>query len=338
MHQITAIFEDAESISFDARPDEIVYQAAYRAGMLLEHDCLEGACGTCKALCTQGEFAIDDYSDEALSDDERALGYTLLCRMTASAPCVLELPYPSSHIGAQAPQWRAATLVSVEMVSASVARTVLHVEGDALQFQPGQYLNLEIPGTQTPRSYSFANLPGTQEIELFQKVYAQGAMSDCLRAWVGQGGAPAAAIRVKGPAGHFYLRPPRRPVLMVAGGTGLGPMLAMLRSLERDGAPDVPLHLLLGANQAGEFFATEELARLAQTLPLTVERIALEAEGWQGACGHVTSLLRTELLHGGDCDAYLCGPPPMVEAAASWLRQQQLPQERIHAERFVAGV
>jgi ferredoxin len=63
---ITAIFEDAKSVKFPARPNEIVYQAAYRAGIRLEHDCLEGACGSCKALCTQGEFEINDYSDEAL--------------------------------------------------------------------------------------------------------------------------------------------------------------------------------------------------------------------------------------------------------------------------------
>lgn len=335
MHQITAIFEDGKSVRFAARPDEIVYQAAYRSNIRLEHDCLEGACGACKALCTQGDFSVDDYSDEALSDAERAGGYTLLCKMKSTTPCTIELPYPSSFLSGQhEAQWLDASVLAVEAVSSSVRRMVVQLKAGELDFLPGQYIHMEVPGAGgAVRSYSFANAPAQQRLEFFLKVYPQGVMSDYLRERAGAGD----DIRIKGPAGHFYLRALRRPILMIAGGTGLAPMLSMLRSLEQAGSADQRVHLIYGVNDASEFFCARELEQLGKTLRLTVERIAVSADGWQGPTGHVTGLLRSELLHGGDCDAYLCGPPPMIEAASAWLREHGMDPARVHAERFVTS-
>lgn len=333
MHQITAIFEDAQAVAFPARPGEIVYQAAYRAGIALEHDCLEGACGTCKARCTHGDFDIDDYSDEALDQTERDHGYTLLCKMVARTACVLELPYPSTLLAQRhQPSWLDATVTSVGWVSSSVKRIAMRLHASGIDFLPGQYAHMEVPGADTVRSYSFANAPGQAELEFFQKVYPRGAMSDYLRerACVGD------PVRIKGPAGHFYLRPPKRPILMLAGGTGLAPMLSMLRSAQRVEHPP-PMHLIYGVNDAAEFFGAAELQALAAELPLTVERVAVSDTGWDGPVGHVTTLLAEQRLYGGDCDAYLCGPPPMIEAAAAWLGEHGLNPDRIHAERFVTS-
>jgi NAD(P)H-flavin reductase/ferredoxin len=334
MHEITSIFEDSKTVKFSARHNEVVYQAAYRSGIRLEHDCLEGACGECKALCTQGEFELDDYSDEALSKHEREQGYTLLCRMRARTPCVVELPYPSGLLAAQhEPQWIAGSVLSVESVSSTVKRLVVRAGTEGLRFLPGQYMHMEAPGTAMVRSYSFANAPGEEQLEFFLKLYPAGAMSDYLR----DRAQPGDAIRIKGPVGHFYLREAKRPILMVAGGTGLAPMLSMLRTLAtlRSGVP--PIHLVYGVNQADEFFAESELAALGMKLPLTVERVAVAPTKWTGPIGHVTSVLRPELLHGGECNAYLCGPPPMIEATSDWLQKNGMLPERVHSERFITS-
>jgi benzoate/toluate 1,2-dioxygenase reductase subunit len=334
MHEITSIFEDSKAVKFSARHNEVIYQAAYRSGIKLEHDCLEGACGECKALCTQGEFELDDYSDEALSEHEREQGYTLLCRMRAKTPCVIELPYPSGHLASQhEAQWVNASVSAVEWVSSSVKRLLIRTSDAGATFLPGQYIHMEVPGTELVRSYSFANSPGDEELEFFLKVYPEGGMSDYLRTRAAQGD----AIRIKGPVGHFYLRPARRPILMVAGGTGLAPMLSMLRTLAalRSGVP--PIHLIYGVNEASEFFGDAALESLRLKLPLTIEKIAVSSSGWSGPTGHVTTLLRPEATNSGDCDAYLCGPPPMVEAATNWLQNNGVGKERIHAERFISS-
>jgi NAD(P)H-flavin reductase/ferredoxin len=334
MHEITSIFEDSKTVKFLARHNEVVYQAALRSGIRLEHDCLEGACGECKALCTQGEFDLEDYSDEALSAHEKEQGYTLLCRMKVKAPCVVELPYPSRHLAARhQPQWLEGSVIAVESVSSVVKRMVIRAKTEALRFLPGQYIHMEVPGTGLVRSYSFANSPGEDELEFFLKVYPEGGMSDYLRTRAQAGD----AIRIKGPVGHFYLRAARRPILMVAGGTGLAPMLSMLRTLAtlRSGVP--PIHLIYGVNEASEFFAESELESLAMKLPLAVERVAVSSSGWQGPTGHVTGLLKPDLINSGDCDVYLCGPPPMIEAASIWLRNNGIGADKIHAERFISS-
>ncbi|MBN9474810.1 MAG: hypothetical protein ABS43_25680 [Bordetella sp. SCN 67-23] len=329
MHDITAIFEDGRTVRFPARSGEVVYQAAYRASVQLAHDCLEGACGECKAWCTAGEFELDDYSDEALSRDERDQGQTLLCKMRPRSPCVVELPYPSSFQAGHAPASIAARLAAVEHVSSTVVRTRLETAAP-LDFLPGQYANLSVPGAGVSRAYSFANLPGRSLLEFFHKLVPDGAMSSYLaqRATVGD------TLALTPPSGHFYLRENGRPLLLIAGGTGLAPFLSMLGHLARAPRAAPPIRLLVGANAAAEFFAQEQLAELAGILPVEIERIAVSGEGWTGAAGHVTQLLRDDMLRDAP-DVYLCGPPPMIESCAGWLAARGVDRHRVRAEKFL---
>jgi NAD(P)H-flavin reductase len=139
-----------------------------------------------------------------------------------------------------------------------------------------------------------------------------------------------------GPFGRFYLRTPVRPVLMVAGGTGLAPMLSMLDHMVHTGASAQPVHLLVGANRPDELFCTDRIAGYAEKgLRLTAEYAVVEpGPGWNGAAGHVTGLLRDALV-AEDSDVYLCGPPPMIEAAQRWLSAGGVDSGRVHSEKFL---
>ncbi len=335
MHRITLVFEDGRSVAIDARPDETVHAAALRQKVRLETDCLEGACATCKARCTQGDYELLDYSDEALSVGEKSEGFVLTCRMRARGACSIELPYGSSAALAKKPAAVFQAAVSaVERVSSSVVRLDLRTQAP-VGFLPGQYVHLKVPGTDAQRSYSFANPPGAVLSHSFYvKLIAGGVMS----AWVADRAKAGDEIAMTGPFGHFYLRQPRRPVLMLAGGTGLAPMLCMLEHLAANGGTAYPLRLLYGANTPAEFFGRVQLESLRERgLPLEVECVALQADAaWTGAAGHVTAHLRPGHVAGG-CDAYLCGPPPMIDAARTWLRAQGAAGAAIHAERFIAS-
>ncbi|MFA7680621.1 MAG: 2Fe-2S iron-sulfur cluster binding domain-containing protein [Pigmentiphaga sp.] len=334
MHQITAIFEDGLTLRFPCRPSEVVYQAARRASVDLSHDCLEGACGECKAFCSAGSFSIDDYSDEALSDEERAQGYALLCKMQASSDCVVELPYPSHFLGMPEQAVQTAELLALDRVSSSVVRTHWRLAGGGAAFLPGQYAQIEVPGGTEQRAYSYANAPGSETLEFYHKLLPDGLMSQYLltRAAVGD------EARIHPPAGHFYLRPVTSPLLMVAGGTGLAPMLSMLRVLAA--APDLaraPITLLLGVNQADEFFAEAELQALSEALPLQVRRAAVSDQGWSGFSGFATDLIDGELARGIEA-AYLCGPPPMIEAGSEKLLSLGMSRSAIHSEKFLPSI
>jgi len=340
MPHITLIFEDGRSIGLQASSEETIYAAALRNKLRLESDCLEGACATCKGLCSSGEYRLGDYSEDALSDEEAAARQVLTCQMRASSDCVIELPYASTQALGKAgvPVQRLAMPVTgLETVAEGVVRLTLgaaEAGAAAMQFLPGQYVHLQVPGSEAQRSYSFSNAPvmagaAAGSMEFYIKLLPSGEMSDYLR----QRAAVGDRINMSGPFGRFYLRPPQRPILMVAGGTGLAPMLSMLRSLLAQQQALPPIHLLYGAASSAEFCDGNSLQDLMdQGLPLTVQRIAVGDGPGQG---HVTSLLRPELLDANGSDVYLCGPPPMIEAAESWLRAQGVPASQVYAEKFL---
>lgn len=337
-YKVTLVFEDGRTAQIEADESDTIYIAALKSRIRIETDCREGACATCKGLCTDGDYYMDDYVDEALSEDEAARREVLTCRMHATSDCVIEFPYEAALAVKSAPETRPGKVAEIERVSSNVTRLVVAPQdGDApMTFLAGQYVHLGVPGTDTRRSYSFANSPdNSNSMEFFIKLLDRGAMSDYLssRAQIGDD------MDVTGPFGRFYLRPPARPVVMVAGGTGLAPMLSMFGAMIQTGATGRPVHLLYGANTPDEIFGIDRLdAFRAAGIDLTIETaVVAPDENWDGAAGHVTALLRPDIVHGGDCDVYLCGPPPMIEAAESWLRDNRVDPSRIHAEKFLAS-
>lgn len=335
-HNVMLVFEDGRIVKFQASEDDNIYFACLKNKVRILTDCLEGACATCKGVCTSGTYYLDEYTDEALTREEFAKREVLTCQMHVTSDCVIEFPYESRIALKSKPDTRTATVTEVEMISSTVARLVVEPEvgAEPVSFIPGQYVHLSVPGTDEHRSYSFANAAfETGKYTFYIKVLEQGAMSEYL-----SGNAkPGDEMTVTGPFGRFYLRPVQRPILMVAGGTGLAPMLSMLDTLVAQDNTDQPVKLLYGANEADELFALDRIAGYAaQGLDILTELCVVNpAAGWDGASGHVTGLLRTELLNGGDCDVYLCGPPPMIDAAQAWLSENGVDTSQIHAEKFV---
>ena len=335
-HSVTLVFEDGRIVKFDASEDDNIYFACLKNKVRILTDCLEGACATCKGVCTSGTYYLDEYTDEALTAEEFDKGEVLTCQMHVTSDCVIEFPYESRIALKSKPDDRSAVVSDVEMISSTVAKLVIEAdaESEPISFIPGQYVHLSVPGTGEHRSYSFANGAfETGKYTFYIKILEQGAMSDYLS------GATKAGdeMTVTGPFGRFYLRPVQRPVVMVAGGTGLAPMLSMLDTMIAQDETDQPVNLLYGANEQNELFGLEQIRAYAeQGLDIACElSVVSPYADWDGETGHVTDLLREEHLNGGDCDVYLCGPPPMIDAAESWLAENGVDASRIHAEKFV---
>ena len=335
-YRLSLVFEDGRSETIQADEADTVYMACLRNKIRILTDCLEGACATCKGQCVEGEYALDDYAEEALSASEYAERTVLTCQMHVKSDCVVEFPYDSKLAFKEGPKSWACSVIAVDMVSSTVARLEIgptDAEAAPPAFLPGQYVHLSVPGAEETRSYSFANPPHETGCFVFYiKLLEDGVMSRYLR----ERAKPGDEITMTGPFGHFYLRRPEAPVLMVAGGTGLAPMLSMLDHMVAAGWTDQGVHLLCGANTADELFSLDRLAAYAKDgIELTVEYAAVEpSDGWAGATGHVTSLLRDGLI-GDGAEIYLCGPPPMIEAAESWLSGRNVDEKRIHAEKFL---
>lgn len=331
---VTLMFRDLEAPRVSCRPFETVVQAAARQGLRLLTDCREGGCGTCKATIYAGQYSLDDYSQEALPDAELAQGRVLTCRMRPESPCVVEFDYPLSAIrrGA-APAARRAAIVDTTQRAADVVELTLEAaDAKPFNFLPGQYANLRIPDTETVRSYSFVNEPGTTRATFLVRLIRDGAMSGWL-----QGQPPAGTpMLVDGPFGRFFLRDPKRPLVFVAGGTGLGPMVSMLESLRTAGAAPPSVKLVFGVNSSAGLFYRERLQALLAGFAGSELLIAIVSPdpGWDGVSGTAV-----DALAGIEVDpaahAYLCGPPIMVERAQAALEQRGLDKQAIFAETFL---
>lgn len=330
----TLMFQDGETTRIDCRPFETVVQAAARQGLRLLTDCREGGCGTCKAVIHYGQYSLDDYSRDALPDEELAQGRILTCRMRPESSCVVEFDYPLSAIRrGSAPTARPATIIKIARRAIDVMELTLESQDSkAFNFMPGQYANLQIPDTHIVRSYSFVNEPGSNRATFLIRLLHEGAMSNWL-----QGQPPAGTpMLTAGPFGRFFLRDPRRPLIFVAGGTGLGPMISMLGSLKTARTSPPGVQLVFGVNSSAGLFHRDRLETLMAKFANSQLLISIVSPdpGWDGVTGTaVDALDKVEVDPAAH--AYLCGPPIMVERAQAVLEQRGLDKRAIFAETFL---
>ena len=332
-HHIALQFEDGVTRFIDAAPTETVADAAYRQGVNIPLDCRDGACGTCKCFAESGQFTLGDYIDDALSEDEASQGFVLTCQMRAKSDCVIRVPTSSSVCRTQQASYEAA-IDEVRQLSPSTI--ALSIQSDALNklaFLPGQYVNLQVPGSTETRAYSFSSLIRDGKVSFLIRNVPGGLMSSYLTGLA----KPGERMTLTGPLGSFYLRDIKRPVLMLAGGTGLAPFTAMLEKIAEQGSAH-PLHLIYGVTHDADLVDIDKLAALAARIPnFTFAACVASAESTQPKKGYVTQHIEPGHLHDGNVDIYLCGPPPMVEAVNHFIRDQGIQPASFHYEKFAAS-
>ena len=333
--KIALNFEDGVTRFIDCKDNETVADAAYRQKINVPIDCRDGACGACKSSCESGEFDMgSNYIDDALTEDELKAGFVLTCQMRPKSDCVVSIP-ASSSVCKTAQVSMKTSIKSVKLVSDStIALTVAGDDVAKLSFLPGQYANLQVPGTDAHRAYSFSSMPRDGEVSFLIRNVPGGLMSGYLT-----GSAKAGdEIVMNGPKGSFYLRDIVRPVLMLAGGTGLAPFTAMLDKIVAAGGSPFPVHLIYGVNNDTDLVDIDKLEAFAQALPnFSYALVVVDPNSAQPKKGYVTNHLEDGQLNAGEVDIYLCGPPPMVEAVNQYLRDKGVKPASFHYEKFAAS-
>jgi propane monooxygenase reductase subunit len=320
-------------IEFEVSEDETVLNGAFRQGLMLMHGCKEGQCSACKSFLLDGEVDLDRYSTFALPEFEESEGWTLLCRAHAMSDLEVELVnYDEDMLQCGLPVRTAVTSVAaVEELTHDIRRLVLELPGE-LEFHPGQYVDISIPGTEHHRSFSMANLPSDKgRLEFMIKLYPDGRFSSLLASGEICAGTELA---IRGPYGVFTLRDqsPRR-LLFIGGGAGMAPILCLLRSLADRGI-DRSAVFYYGARTEADLFHRDELAALASRLPQFSFVPALSEGDWRGETGLITDVVERCEVGFDAVDAYVCGPPPMVEAAQALLIAKGIPESRIYYDKF----
>jgi propane monooxygenase reductase component len=321
-------------IEIDVSEDQTVLRAAAEQGIMLMHGCKEGQCAACKSFVLEGEdIEHDKYSTFALPDYEKEEGFTLLCRAHVYEDVTIELlNYDEEMIRSGLPiQQAVAEVVSKDRVTHDMVHLVLRlIEPDEVKFFPGQYMDFTVPGTDQVRSFSMANTSSRDGLlEFVIKVYPNGVFSEFLDQRLAVGD----RLQLSGPFGVFTLRDSEADLVFVGGGAGMAPILSLLRSMADRGIHRKAT-FFYGARGQRDLCFAQELAAIAEKLPNFSYIPALSDEDWDGENGLITDVVKrlTGTLAGAH--AYVCGPPPMVEAAIPLLETLGVETKRVYYDKF----
>jgi ferredoxin-NAD(P)+ reductase (naphthalene dioxygenase ferredoxin-specific) len=311
----------------DVEPGANLLAVLRGAQVPVSYSCMAGRCGTCRCRVLAGEVLDAGREQQGPLDTHDA--YVLACQTVLTQPCTIEIPEPDEVVVHPARIVKA-TVQAVESLTHDIRRVVLK-PAKPIEFSPGQYAQLQFTPEHV-RPYSMAGLMSDRTLEFHVRVVPGGRVSGYVASELGVG----AAVRVSGPLGTAYLR--RRhvgPMLCVAGGTGLAPILSIVRGALADGLRN-PIHLYFGARSPRDVYGLPWLAHLQREHPALTVHVVVTAGGdpREQRCGLVTDAIAQDLGSLDGWRAYLCGSPPMVEAASALVQRRGIEPAHVHADAF----
>jgi methane monooxygenase component C len=340
-HKVRMTFEGRDPIEIACREDEDVISAGLRQNFLLVSDCREGMCGACRGFLEEGHYdSLLTHSPHALSNHDEEEGWVLTCRLRPRSNLHLDFDYAADRVGRLDAMRRPGRIVALERLSPSVVRIVVRTLSvqEPLRWEAGQHVRLQLPDGGLTRAYSIANLAGDgHELEFLIRLIPGGAFSEAIENMRSDG----AMVAVEGPFGAFTLRAERRDPVFVAGGTGLAPILSMLRKLAVEDSHRRAT-LIFGVSTEDKLFGQAQIDTIVEAYPgLNAHvTVAEPTDAWTGLRGTAVDVLARELAESPDpkgCHYYVSGPAPMVEAAQAVMERFDIPRGAIHQELHIAS-
>ncbi|HEX8077866.1 MAG TPA: benzoate 1,2-dioxygenase electron transfer component BenC [Chthoniobacterales bacterium] len=330
-YRIALNFEDGITRFVECRPGETVADASYRVGINIPLDCRDGACGTCKGFCESGEYDNGSYIEDAMTEEEAEEGHILACQMRPNSDCIVRIAATSDVCKTGVSTYKG-QISAIDHLSDTATSFSMKLEAEPpLTFLPGQYVNIVIPDKDgQKRSYSFSSSPHAPEVSFLLRNTPAGLLPTFMRERAKVG----APLEFTGPVGSFYLREIRRPLLFLAGGTGLAPFLAMLETMSHTGSK-YPVHLIYGVTSDPDLVLVDRLEQFSHRLPnFSFACCVADEKASYPNKGYVTRYIEPKHMHDGDVDVYLCGPPPMVDAVRNHMSEQGMSSTNFYFEKF----
>lgn len=310
-------------------PKETLLQAALRQGIDFPYSCRVGGCATCKCKLVEGKVKELTETGYILSDEELDQGYILACQAVPLTDVRVQVDL-NSQVQKRVVLGR---VVAQQKLTHDITRLVMQLD-ESLSYKAGQFAEISIDSLRgVSRSYSFATAPQpNSRVTFFVRKVPGGVFSTLIN----DANVIGHQVKVEGPLGHFWLRAADVPLLLVAGGSGLAPILAILQEVVARQSTR-PVTLLFGARAQRDLYALDEIKGIAaqwlapfRFVPVLSEEAA--DSDWQGERGWVTEKIPVWVEAGAH--AYLCGPPGMIDSAVSVLLDEGVAREHIHADRF----
>ena len=329
-----------ENEPFLLEKKETILTAALRQNIDFPHSCRVGGCGSCKCKLLSGK--VKELTEKAylLSKEEINDGYILGCQSIPKDNVVVELP-----INKQARQRVTGIITQQRQLTKDIYEVSIELESP-IEYMPGQYSIVKpLTASFPPRAYSFAHAPfssnkesvinnqvDSRRVSFFVRAIPNGNLSH----WLVAPDSLQQQVELSGGQGHFYLRTSQEPLTCIAGGSGLAPIIALLeQGLSQK--QKRPVVLLFGARKQLDLYYLKEIEQLANKWPTEFKFIPVlsdepEVSNWTGRRGFVTNFLTEHVTN--TSEAYLCGPPPMIDTAIDLLEKQGVDKAKIFFDKF----
>ncbi len=315
---------------------ETVLATLERNGYALPNNCRAGACGECKCKVVEGEFDQGLVMDMALSDEERAEGYGLMC-MAKPTSDVLEIEYGTADAMPKLfPPRENILCVVTDRIPRTPSIVELHIMplGDPLRFWPGQYVTLGSKSESIPeRCYSIANIPNRQsEIVLQISRVEDGKTS----AWAHDEVNVGDTVYINGPYGTFIGDPSLdTPVLCLAAGSGLAPISSLAQAAFLRGGFKHPATVLFSARTRADVYDAGLFAYLKVKFRKFDFKYTLTREDNPGGLtGRIPDILGDLYPDLSGYSVFCAGSPEFVDGCRAAAEALGLPAERFFSEGF----
>lgn len=319
--------------AMESVPKETLLNIALRNDVDFPNSCRVGSCTSCKCLLLNGQ--VNELTDVGyiLSEEELDKGYILACQSVPISDISVHVSSLANSINSDKIPSVNGTVVMREPLTQDIVRLHVKLE-EPIAYKAGQFADISLPMFPTlKRSYSFASpFYGEQFVSFFVKKITGGIVSSAIH----EQDLIGSAITLEGPKGNFWLRPSNAPIVMVAGGSGLAPLLAMLQQalgIKRE------VTLIFSAKTQQDLYALDEIQTLSQQWKApfqftpTLTREPSESI-WHGQRGHVVDILSN--LELSLSDFYVCGAPSMVDVTTQYLKDRGVSGGRIYVDPFTS--
>ena len=338
-----AIINRSETVT--VKPKENLLAAGLAAGLPWPHDCRVGSCGTCRCYLKKGKIKpLNDFS-YVLTPDQLNAGMILACQTALKSDVEIEVELDADAEGVPITTCEA-TLTRVRNLTHDIIEMLVTCdEAMPTDMKAGQYAEVSSEDLSKPRSYSFASSPqqgNPKELLFFVRHVPGGEFTD----WLFERDQTGARFKLGAPYGNFWLRDSERPMICIAGGSGMSALKAVLEDaahnkVKRDA------YYFFGARAQRDLYCRSEMKAVGENWASDktfkyVEVLSDEPQDsdWEGPRGFVTQHLKEAYIDKGvidiaQCQAYLCGPPPMIDAAIEVLIENNMSEEQIFYDKFL---
>ena len=311
-----------------------ILEAALEQGVNFPHGCKTGNCGACKSEKISGDIEMSPFSEFALDPEEEEKGMILACRSVPWSDC--EIRIIDDQLEETLNDFK---VINIECVVKKLTKVtddiyILNLKinsEEEFKFKAGQYAELYFDQCKE-KHFSMANPPSTNELEFHIKTLDGGEVSDYVKNTLEVG----ETIKVKGPFGNAYLRDSHKgPIIAVAGGTGLAPILSIIQS-SQDIKMKQPIQVYYGAQSEKDLYFVKQFEEMIQNnknlffFPVVME----PSKRKELRSGLVTDVVIENIKNFDGYKAYLAGPPKMVEAAEKILSSHGIRKVDMHSDAF----